>query len=347
MKARTLAVRLGLAAGTLVACGLLIEAVYRFRVYGWDGFSIEKMNTVHVMSHDMLRASPYDEIRYLLRPGIVTRYKMAEVRTNAHGMRDDECTVEKPPNTLRIAFVGDSFVQGMGVEHEHVFHTRLERMLASARPGRRVECLNFGVGGFSLRDYEGMLRHCVPAFEPDLVVVGLCWNDGQAPIGGTDARWVPPPTTAAFFHLHAWNEAQRLWDARDGPEELDEEDAAALREKRIEASKRASEVMADVDYVRLHFEGFRRWRDEHRVPLLLVYLSFRDDPFPVNRGKLFARVALETELPYLDMAPFFEGRDVAELIVFENDYHPNAVANDVFARELLRRLEKRDLIELD
>ena len=91
------------------------------------------------------------------------------VRINSFGMRQKEVTLEKRPGVFRIAFVGDSFVWGIGVPEEQRFTELVERL-----PG--VEALNFGVSGYGpLQEYLALDK--VKAFAPDLVVLVFCLNN--------------------------------------------------------------------------------------------------------------------------------------------------------------------------
>jgi lysophospholipase L1-like esterase len=55
------------------------------------------------------------------------------VRHNSLGCRDDEWAPEKPPDTYRIAFIGDSFTYGWGIEDEaDRFADLIERRLGAA-----------------------------------------------------------------------------------------------------------------------------------------------------------------------------------------------------------------------
>ena len=59
-------------------------------------------------------------------------------------------TVDKPPNTFRIAVIGDSFAEALQVDLDHTFWSVMERKLAEGwrGNGQRVEVLNFGVSGY-------------------------------------------------------------------------------------------------------------------------------------------------------------------------------------------------------
>ncbi len=87
-----------------------------------------------------------------LRPGI-KGYWLQEgrgyVSINSDGLRDREHVVTKPPNTLRIAVLGDSFTEAMQVNRQEAFWAILEKKLQNCPnlKGRQVEVINFGVAG--------------------------------------------------------------------------------------------------------------------------------------------------------------------------------------------------------
>jgi lysophospholipase L1-like esterase len=103
------------------------------------------------------------------------------VKTNSYGMRDRERTLQKPPGTVRIAAIGDSFAFGFGVSAEETFASVLEGMLneSSRDAGGRYEVLNFGVSGYCSRDEALVVKYKAVAWNPDVVVVAYVLNDPE------------------------------------------------------------------------------------------------------------------------------------------------------------------------
>ena len=97
------------------------------------------------------------------------------VRFNSHGMRDRERTLEKPPHTFRIAFLGDSYIEAKQVELEDTVAAVLERRLANCPNlrAREVEVLNFGVSGYGTTQQLLMFEERARRFAPDLVILGF------------------------------------------------------------------------------------------------------------------------------------------------------------------------------
>jgi hypothetical protein len=110
--------------------------------------------------------------RYELVPSRAARHDGVVVRTNSLGLRDREYTRVRPPDTLRIAMVGSSFVMGVGVENDETFEAVLEEHLNAVAKGTayaRYELLNFGVGGYSPLDHLFVVENKVFDLNPNWV----------------------------------------------------------------------------------------------------------------------------------------------------------------------------------
>ncbi|MBD1826343.1 SGNH/GDSL hydrolase family protein [Microcoleus vaginatus GB1-A2] len=98
------------------------------------------------------------------------------VQVNSEGLRDREHTKAKPPNTLRVAVLGDSFTEAIQVPIEETFWSKLERKLGNceAVKGRKnVEVINFGVQGYGTAQELIMLRKKVWDYNPDIVILAF------------------------------------------------------------------------------------------------------------------------------------------------------------------------------
>lgn len=130
------------------------------------------------------RISQRDEYRgTVLRPGVqwwFTDEGHAHIKINDDGFRDRNRSLKKPPETVRIAVLGDSYVAAWQVPMEQRLTEVLERELNGQKPfgAKRVEVLNFGVPGYGTAQELMTLRHVVWKYEPDIVVLAfLTGND--------------------------------------------------------------------------------------------------------------------------------------------------------------------------
>ena len=92
------------------------------------------------------------------------------VVTNALGMREDDEPLAEPPD-LRVLVTGDSHTDGV-CPNEESFANVLEASLAARAPGRVVECLNAGTGGYGPYHYVGVFER-LKHLAPDVFVVAL------------------------------------------------------------------------------------------------------------------------------------------------------------------------------
>jgi hypothetical protein len=126
------------------------------------------------------RTSQRDDFTGTLRiPGVEFVYRdegFSHVRINSAGFRDDDWERAKPPGVVRVAVLGDSYVEGFQVEKHERLTELLERELNGAQglPGTpQVEVLNFGMGGYGTAQELMCLRHHVWSYSPDVVVLTI------------------------------------------------------------------------------------------------------------------------------------------------------------------------------
>ena len=99
------------------------------------------------------------------------------IRINRDGLLDRDHSKTKSDNTLRIAFLGDSFTEAVQVPREATFWSKVERKLnrcsAIKQADKKVEAINFGVHGYSTAQELLTLRQKVWQYQPDMVVLAF------------------------------------------------------------------------------------------------------------------------------------------------------------------------------
>jgi hypothetical protein len=104
------------------------------------------------------------------------------VETNRAGWRDRDRAAAKPDGVLRIAVLGDSYVEALQVDRAQTFWAVLEQLL-SADPrftGRRIEVLAFGCSGYGTAQEMLALEQYVAPYDVDLVLLAFMpGNDVQ------------------------------------------------------------------------------------------------------------------------------------------------------------------------
>jgi lysophospholipase L1-like esterase len=96
---------------------------------------------------------------------------------NARGIRGAEIPYQRTNDTYRVLILGDSFVDGYGVELEDRVSEVLQRLLREAQPTRAIEVLALGAAGYSTDQELIWLETEGLRYEPNLVVLLFYAND--------------------------------------------------------------------------------------------------------------------------------------------------------------------------
>jgi hypothetical protein len=121
----------------------------------------------------------YDDYRgWGLNPGAHGWYRregVAYVRINHDGFRGPDYLQPKPHGILRVAVLGDSYVEAMQVPEDKTFTAVIGRELGECPllKGKRVEAINFGVDGYGTAQELITLRRKVWRYSPDVVVLAI------------------------------------------------------------------------------------------------------------------------------------------------------------------------------
>jgi hypothetical protein len=113
-----------------------------------------------------------------LSPGANGRYSReggSYLRINQDGFRGSDYVRPKPAGVVRVAVLGDSYVEAMQVAEDKTF-TAVTGQQLSASPelrGRRIEAINFGVDGYGTAQELITLQRKVWSYQPDIVVLAI------------------------------------------------------------------------------------------------------------------------------------------------------------------------------
>jgi len=142
-----------------------------------------------------------------MRPGA----KFASVQANSQGYRSPEIPLEKAAGTIRLAFLGDSFVFGSwrgGNETTWPLHA-LET-LGAAHDGPSYDYVNAGIPGNGIGQVTIQFRESISKFRPDVVALvpgasGSAADKARVKIGYSGIHYVPS-RFARRSSLFAWIE---------------------------------------------------------------------------------------------------------------------------------------------
>jgi len=303
---------------------LVLEQSYRVYLFGSDSFSINKMNSIHNLGvSGLIKPSNHSEIIYELKPNLNTYFKLAIFKTNSDGLRDKDYNFSKSSNIFRVAVIGDSYAMPAGVEIEDSFHSLLEEKLNKEQRDSTYQFINFGVGGYNIRQYLGVIKFKAQEYDPDLIMVSFCpSNDHKIPSNEIfRQQYKVKPETYPFFQFFVIEALKRpikrlIFANNKNKRKINNTVTFSEEEKK---------------YMSHIFSEMNSYSKQTHIPIIIIYLTHRYNEryadelkdLVVNNGLNFANASLP-----------FKGENIDEYNIYPTDGHPNAKANIIFAEEL-------------
>ena len=358
MKKRLLAVALGVF--------LLLELTVRIHLFGLAGLDPLKVNSTRLGGVNLLMKSPYPELGWEGRPSASGYLKLVPFRTNSRGLRDKEYTLEKPPQTFRVAVMGSSFTMAPGVEIEHTYHSLLESRLSREFAPTSYEFVNFGVGAYNASQILSMLKLRALEYDPDLILFAITPMSARGLLvaSAPEREMVPPLPTFPFLRsflvelvqlrLGRAPDNEAAWDDKVGVLEkafialtqgLPESDEAGAPiapgewhgfQTRAEASQKREgpSILSQLGEISASM----------KIPIVIVRLDIRASK-PQLSDLMIGQRARALGIYYVDTRDALRGISPANLRIYELNAHPNARANQIYARVIADYLRSRGLLD--
>jgi hypothetical protein len=102
------------------------------------------------------------------------------ININAHGLRGEEISKEKPENTYRIIMVGGSTTFGSGsTSDKTTIPGFLQKIFDETELKQKVEVINAGLPGATSKEESKYITNYLLEFEPDFLIIYDGWNDAR------------------------------------------------------------------------------------------------------------------------------------------------------------------------
>ncbi len=316
-----------------LCCFLLVEFSYRFYVAGPLAFSPELTRTNNkLIQTNLIQPAAQPDIFYELKPDLDTWFRGYRFRTNSAGLPDREYSRTKPEGVFRIAVVGSSWTMGTAVRREDVYHEQLEAWLNERYAPQRFEVISFGVEMYGLREIVGTLRHKVPAWEPDMILIAITSYTGFLLWEEPSADEQLPPVSDPFYQSWALralakNLGIRGFGARLAQRPIVGGDTDLFDSQVIRA-------MREVDAI----------ADQLGIPAAVMWLSFGSPGPALEPAMVRESAALGLGFMQIYQALSGKGDVLIGMQVSKADSHPNAAAHAIIAEQVLQELENGNYI---
>jgi len=283
------------------------------------------------------RVLPTEFLQFELRPNQNRSLFGQPFTTNDFGMRDRPYTVEKAPNTFRIALLGSSIDMGWGVGTDATYESRLEDWLNqhAARRGlsRRFEILNFAVAAYGPAQRLESFRGKALAFQPDMVIYSATMLDLRL----LEIHMCGLLQSRDDLHFDFLRQAVAAAHLTESDLRLNSEGELANKET-VKAKLRPFYWSITGSSVAALAADCR----SAHLPLVCVIVprvgladapSARADAVANHR-----RIAARAGIPVIDLTATFDKRDPGSIEIAAWDDHPNSLGHKLLFRALASRL---------
>ncbi len=262
-----------------------------------------------------------EELYYRHRPNLVREYQDVRVETNELGFRD-EPIAERPRNGLRVLFLGDSVTFGWGVSQADTFAHRVSGSL-SDRLQRPVQTFNTGVGSYNTHNQHALLDRYGEALDPDFVALLYVTNDTDAtpttafnPWGNYSFSGKSPPEVLRLIAGRSWTIRLLAHFVRYG---------AGGSVRNLDTTGRGWQQSADA------LERIAEYCRARSIPLAVFLYRMEARPFDDDIARELGSLSASAEFHFIDVLPWFDGRDIRPLTNSVVDSHPNADGHAILA----------------
>ncbi len=256
------------------------------------------------------------------------RWLALYTKLNSLGCRDREWTQSKPDGVRRIAFVGDSFTYGWGIElPKDRFTGRIQSLFDSLAPGT-VEVMNVAKPGWDTGDQLQPIKDIIELYAVDEIVLCYVANDIEMLLP-TEKGFNPTrPPEPFFFNMDSSCLLDYLYRRIYLP--------------RVPSVRNyydwLAEGFSDEDIWRRHRQllgAIIQACQEHGVKLrvaLLPFIRTSGDKLHIADLHAMLRGFFEAnQIPVADLYPVIAGFAAEDLVVNHVDAHPNERAHKLFA----------------
>jgi hypothetical protein len=242
-------------------------------------------------------------------------------RFDDHGCRGPMRESPRPPGVFRVLLLGDSYVLGVGVHERDAVGERLQALLNQRTDGApvRYEVVNCGVSGYSTREERLFYETVAWRYEPQLVLVGMVFNDATSWSEDVAAgRTLRPGKAGEVFPL--WDVVKKRTSQR--PPSDFSRSVEELKTLRASAAQHGARLAA---FAFRHSELVGEWKS---------LVTTMEQALP------------GAHVPFVDLGPAItRDHSFERLIVHEIDGHPNEIGHRLAAQALLDFLHRERLLQ--
>lgn len=256
------------------------------------------------------------------------RWKMIYPKLNSWYCRDDEWVQHKPSDVYRIAFVGDSFTYGWGINDENDRFTNLIQQKFNVRSNRVVEVMNVAWVDWDTQNEWQASQDIIQQYDVDEIVLCYLPNDIDKRIPTNENENYRKPPTSRWFNTDSSFLLDYLYYRVYAPRMLPIRSYSDWLWSGYMNEEVWKQHQADLTKI---IDLCRNQKVILRAALLPLIKTSGGQYQPEVIHSRVTHFFEEHQVPTVDLLPAIQGVDTTDLVVNAHDPHPNEWANKLFA----------------
>ena len=316
----------------ILLCFGMIELSYRYYKVGSVAFSPTRFRSLNMLLlSGLVQRSQYPGIFYELKPNLDALFRDIAFTTNSAGIADQEYSLKKADNTLRVAVLGSSWTMATGVAQEDTYHSVLETELSASSERWNYELLNFGVEYYGLREIVGTAQHRAMEWDPDILVVAITPFTARLRWDEPSEKEALPDQIDPLFQSYALRELDYIIGG-----------GVYSRGLSSRPLLKRSEGDAYLAQIKRAFHELRQIATDKDIPVVVMWLAYRKPPKDVEQE--LRSLSAELDVIFVDTYNSLIGSTDGSKRGLRYSSHPAAKGHQVIAKSLREAMIKNELL---
>lgn len=270
-------------------------------------------------SLDQITIRTNDLLLQKFAPSKSLRYNEHLITTNSFGQRDKEYAFAKTDSTFRICLLGTSYELGMGVGDTEVFESITEEKLNAENDTRKIEMLNFSMGGYCVVQQFELMQQIVPSYTPDEIIL-FAHTDELRRFNNFFCRYIKNGTDLKYDFL----------------KEIKQRAGVNQHQSRLEIKERLLPFMAEI--TTFCYQGIVEQCKMQNIKPVWIFLPTTSDLLTAEKIDEVKSLAVRAGFETYVLTKAYADANGRNIIMSETDTHPNKLGHFLIAQSFYNLL---------
>ena len=261
-----------------------------------------------------------DFMRIQLLPSKEITYKRKPLRTNKWAMSDNELSLEKPENTIRIAILGGSPEMAAGIDSKNRFDHLTEELLNQHfNDSVKIQFLNFSVETYTQIQKMKVLEDKALLFDPDIVLNFIHDQSKGMSVG-----------LLAIAIDKGWDLEYPFFKELVQKEKIDSN--MSLKNINVTLQNNLNNIL------QFSFHKMENTCKLNDIPYYLIYSPYKVESLQMGNSVNFRQILQASDFNLIDLSNLYRNYPKEDIALAKWDDHPNELGNQLLADALFKEL---------